>query len=96
MNDYIDSKSDNRTINNAVRHQYRVLSDEEKAQMAAVKDMGLEFIKLLGGLRNRRVVTHHSGNFSTEYTDSAPGIDAAIQKVQEAVFWGVWHITGEK
>jgi hypothetical protein len=36
----IDSASDDRTANNAVRHQYRVLSDAEKAAMVAVKDAG--------------------------------------------------------
>lgn len=36
----VDSASDERTANNAVRHQYRVLSDDEKAAMVAVKDAG--------------------------------------------------------
>jgi hypothetical protein len=36
----VDSASDERTANNAVRHQYRVLSDDEKAGMVAVKDAG--------------------------------------------------------
>lgn len=40
----IDSTSDDRTANNAVRHQYRVLSDSEKAQMLALKDIGAAFI----------------------------------------------------
>jgi hypothetical protein len=40
----IDAASDARTVNNAVRHQYRVLTDEEKAQMTALKDLGLAFI----------------------------------------------------
>lgn len=43
MND-IDSTSDDRTANNAVRHQYRTLSDAEKAQMQEIKDMGAAFI----------------------------------------------------
>lgn len=29
----VDSTSDARTINNVMRHAYRVLSDDEKAQM---------------------------------------------------------------
>jgi hypothetical protein len=41
--DSVDSTSDERTINNTMRHQYRVLSDEEKAQMQQIKDLGLEF-----------------------------------------------------
>lgn len=40
----MDSTSDDRTTNNVVRHQYRVLSDGEKAQMLALKDMGAAFI----------------------------------------------------
>lgn len=43
----IDSTSNDRTVNNAVRHQYRVLSDAEKAQMQQVKDMGAAFIAKL-------------------------------------------------
>lgn len=40
----IDSGSDDRTVNNAVRHQYRVLSDAEKSQMQEIKDMGAAII----------------------------------------------------
>ena len=40
----IDSNSDDRTANNAVRHQYRILSDDEKSQMVALKDLGAAFI----------------------------------------------------
>jgi hypothetical protein len=44
MTDRVESASDDRTANNAVRHTYRVLTDEEKAQMVALKDMGAAFI----------------------------------------------------
>lgn len=44
MADHVDSASDDRTANNAVRHQYRVLSDEEKAAMTWFKDSGAAFI----------------------------------------------------
>ena len=40
----MDSTSDDRTANNAVRHQYRTLTDGEKAQMVALKDLGAAFI----------------------------------------------------
>ena len=89
---HVDSEADNRTINNAVRHQYRVLSDEEKAQMVAVKDKGLEFIKLIDGLRTQSVDVGEGYSIGT----FSPGVDTAIQKAQEAVFWAVWHITGDK
>lgn len=44
MTEKIDSTSDDRTANNAVRHQYRVLSDAEKQQMLDLKDLGAAFI----------------------------------------------------
>jgi hypothetical protein len=44
---YVDSESDERTVNNAVRHQYRVLSDEEKTAMVIIKDKGLEFLRIV-------------------------------------------------
>ena len=40
----IKSESDDRTANNAVRHTYRVLSDEEKRQMVELKDLGAALI----------------------------------------------------
>ncbi len=43
----VDSTSDERTVNNVMRHEYRVLSDDEKAQMKKLKDMGLEFLTYL-------------------------------------------------
>ena len=46
----VESQSDARTVNNSVRHNYRVLSDAEKANMVAVKDKGLEFLDLVSGL----------------------------------------------
>lgn len=44
MAERVDSASDARTANNAVRHTYRVLTDDEKAQMVALKDIGAAFI----------------------------------------------------
>ncbi len=43
----MDSTSDARVKNNVVRHEYRVLSDEEKAAMKEVKDRGLDFLSTL-------------------------------------------------
>lgn len=40
----MDSTSDNRVVNNVMRHEYRVLSDEEKAWMKTIKDLGVRFI----------------------------------------------------
>ena len=41
----VDSTSDARVVNNVVRHEYRVLTDDEKAQMQEIKDMGRSFIE---------------------------------------------------
>lgn len=46
----VDSTSDQRTVNNVMRHQYRVLTDTEKAQMQAIKDKGLELHDLIEGI----------------------------------------------
>lgn len=43
MGNTVESTSDERTVNNTMRHQYRVLSDDEKAAMQKIKDMGLGF-----------------------------------------------------
>jgi hypothetical protein len=45
MTNTVDSASDDRTANNAVRHTYRVLSDAEKTQMITIKDQGAAFIE---------------------------------------------------
>jgi hypothetical protein len=45
--DTVNSAGDGRTVNNSVRHQYRVLTDAEKAQMTEIKDMGAALIAKL-------------------------------------------------
>ncbi|GGB14993.1 hypothetical protein GCM10011380_00510 [Sphingomonas metalli] len=54
MSQHVESASDDRTANNAVRHTYRVLSDAEKAQMVAIKDAGAELLRLIGEAGNSR------------------------------------------
>ena len=71
----VQSTSDERTVNNVMRHAYRVLSDDEKAQMHAIKDKGLELHNLLEGIGQSREIA------------------LAKTKVEEAVMWGVKHIT---
>jgi hypothetical protein len=41
---FVASESDERTVNNTMRHQYRVLTDAEKRDMVRLKDMGVEFL----------------------------------------------------
>ena len=53
----VNSKSDDRTVNNTMRHAYRVLNDAEKANMQAIKDQGLAFHELIAGLGNSREIS---------------------------------------
>ena len=53
----VSSTSDERTVNNTMRHVYRVLSDEEKAQMQAIKDEGLKFHDLIAGIGQSREIS---------------------------------------
>lgn len=41
----VDSTSDNRVVNNVMRHEYRVLGEQEKHRMKEMKDMGLAFVE---------------------------------------------------
>lgn len=50
----IESTADKRTVNNTMRHAYRVLSDAEKANMQAIKDQGLAFHELVARLGESR------------------------------------------
>ena len=54
MSQSVDSTSDARTVNNTMRHQYRVLNEAEKAAMQAVKDKGLELLELINALGSSR------------------------------------------
>lgn len=50
----VPSHSDGRTVNNVMRHAYRVLTDEEKLQMQAIKDAGRDFHTMLEGIGESR------------------------------------------
>ncbi len=89
MTEHVDSASDARTANNAVRHAYRVLSDAEKAQMVAVKDKGAEFLSLLDAVQHAK---------AAQETGALPPLfdrelDIARQRIEEAVMWAVKRIT---
>ena len=76
----IDSAADDRTANNVLRHEYRVLSEEEKLQMKEIKDIGADFIRAcrrIGSPLNRELAL-------------------AVTKIEEATFWAVKFITGER
>lgn len=50
----VESTSDERTVNNTVRHQYRVLSDAEKAEMLEIKDLGQALIDKINAVGKSR------------------------------------------
>lgn len=80
----IDSASDNRTANNAVRHQYRVLSDREKAQMQRLKDMGAAFIRECEGM---------GGGYVNHVAQAHRDLSLAVQHMEDAVMRAVRHLT---
>ena len=42
----VNGVSDARTLNNTVRHQYRVLTEEEKAQVTKIQGYGSRLLEL--------------------------------------------------
>lgn len=84
MMETVSSTSDARTVNNTMRHAYRVLSDEEKAMMSRLKDVGGEFLALL----------HQAGGTNPDGDRLASReLSLAQTKIEEAVMWAVKHVT---
>jgi hypothetical protein len=52
----VDSASDERTVNNTMRHAYRVLSESEKSNMQSIKDQGLAFHDFVDGIGKSREI----------------------------------------
>jgi len=73
----VNSAGNDRTVNNTMRHQYRVLTDKEKADMLAIKDHGLAMHQLLEQIA----------------PDGSREMSIAKTKIEEAVMWAVKHIT---
>lgn len=76
----VSSTSNERTVNNVMRHEYRVLNDNEKIDMKCIKDAGAEFFRTI------ETVESH-------YSDSSRELSLAKTKIEEAVMWAVKHIT---
>lgn len=74
----VASTSDERTVNNVFRHEYKVLTNEEKVHMKAIKDKGLEFYSLISSRFDGR-------------PDRESRI--AQERVEEAVMWAVKSLT---
>ena len=50
----VDSTSNERIVNNVMRHEYRTLTNWEKTKMQAVKDKALELHTLMSSLGETR------------------------------------------
>lgn len=90
---HVDSASDDRTVNNAARHQYRVLSDAEKARMTAVKDQGAAFLQLIEELRSPSFPADPDDPESMHISAYDRELNIAAERIEEAVMWAVKHIT---
>jgi len=69
--------------NNILAHNYTVLTPEQKAQMRALKDKGLELIKLLHEI---------GGTDPTGPRQGSVELSVSQTKVREAIMWGVSHV----
>jgi hypothetical protein len=54
MAEYVDSTSDQRVVNNVMRHEYKVLNDLDKRIMKDFKDKGLAFFQACDDLGQSR------------------------------------------
>lgn len=89
----VDGASDARTVNNTVRHAYRVLSEGEKAQMQAIKDKGQEFLNLIESLRTPSRPAGEVGGVEYSIGTFDRELNIAVERVEEAVMWAVKHVT---
>jgi len=79
----VNSTSDERVVNNGARHQYRVLTDEEKALITNIKDKALELENLI----------RSSGESPSYAGVSTKKSSIAITNLQQATMWAVRGIT---
>lgn len=79
----VDSASNDRTINNVVRHEYRILSDAEKADMKEIKDLGAALIAKIQEIQHEH----------WQMNPKSRQLEIAQERAEEAVMWAVKHIT---
>jgi hypothetical protein len=80
MDETIESTSDERTVNNSTRQQYRVLSDAEKKTIDWFKEAGAAFIV-------------HAENLRTERPEAGREFALAITHMEDAVMRAVRGVT---
>lgn len=80
----VSSTSDDRVVNNIMRHNYRILEGNEKEAMLDVKDVGLAFIQLLHKI---------GGTDPNGERQGTRELSTAQTHIETAVMWAVKHIT---
>lgn len=81
----MQSQSDERVANNVMRHEYRVLSEDEKVMMRTLKDKGLDFVEYCDFVAR--------GTGSPDKPHGSRELSLAKTKIEEAVMWAVKHLT---
>ena len=90
----VSSTSDERVVNNVMRHDYRVLTDTEKARMQRIKDMGLAFTVELRAMLGELYPDSDVSDPMVWTPSSFPwNLQNAHRCIEEAVMWAVKHIT---
>ena len=94
-NKHVDGTSDERVVNNTLGHQYRVLTDAEKALVNEVKTKGDEFLDLLHKVGK-------TGPYTENLVDAvaadperfgSANLTLSFRHVEDAVYRAVKHIT---
>lgn len=85
----VSSTGDDRTANNAMRHTYRILSEEEKNFMTEVKDLGATFTDLL----HRIGRTTSPNDPKEDHRFASRNLSLAFTSMEDAVMRAVKHIT---
>lgn len=89
----IDSTSDQRTVNNTLRHQYRVLTEAEKALVAEVKDKGAEIINLLHKIGGTGPYLPAGAPSRSPESFGSANLSLSFRHIEDAVYRAVKHIT---
>lgn len=85
----VSSTADERTANNVMRHEYRILSEEEKMQMKEIKDLGAEFTQLLHRIGH----TQSPSSPDDDHRFASANLTLSFRHIEDAVMRAVKYIT---
>lgn len=91
---HVDGTGDERVVNNTMRHQYRVLTDAEKALVNEVKTKGDEFLDLLHKIGGTGPFTENPGTIAADPERfGSANLALSFRHIEDAVYRAVKHIT---